>query len=188
LPELCREKGLSAGTKKICGIDSTPGPKKTYGTPDYSCTGYVAPETEQDAYCKRHHNGESNYQSGTSGTASSVVGQAYETARRMGVGPNDKLMLSLFETCLVESNCHNLDYGDRDSLGFLQQRPSQGWGTAAQVRNVPYATRKFISKAKQVDRQSYSAGELAQAVQDSAYPSRYDKREADARAIIAKLS
>ena len=26
--------------------------------------------------------------------------------------------------------CYNIDYGDRDSLGLFQQRPSQGWGTA----------------------------------------------------------
>lgn len=30
-------------------------------------------------------------------------------------------------TTLQESDLQNLDYGDRDSLGLFQQRPSQGW-------------------------------------------------------------
>ena len=32
-------------------------------------------------------------------------------------------------TARQESGIRNLDYGDRDSLGVFQQRPSQGWGT-----------------------------------------------------------
>lgn len=31
-------------------------------------------------------------------------------------------------TAIQESGLRNLDYGDRDSLGLFQQRPSQGWG------------------------------------------------------------
>src|SRR6478736_3230327 len=34
---------------------------------------------------------------------------------------------------LQESRLHNLAYGDRDSLGLFQQRPSQGWGSPAQI-------------------------------------------------------
>ena len=47
-----------------------------------------------------------------------------------------KVRLSAFEAAIVESGVHNLNYGDRDSLGVFQQRPSQGWGTPAQVMNV----------------------------------------------------
>ncbi|PVG82129.1 hypothetical protein DDE18_15755 [Nocardioides gansuensis] len=47
-------------------------------------------------------------------------------------------------TGFQESQLRNLDYGDRDSLGFLQQRPSQGWGTPDQVRDVTYATTTFL--------------------------------------------
>lgn len=39
-------------------------------------------------------------------------------------------------TALQESGLRNLDYGDRDSLGLFQQRPSQGWGTATQPRST----------------------------------------------------
>ncbi|MET0701730.1 MAG: hypothetical protein ABWY93_18925 [Mycobacterium sp.] len=105
---------------------------------------------------------------------------AENTARKLKA--TNKQLLALIEAGLVESGLRNLSYGDRDSLGFLQQRAS--WGTAAQRQNPEYATRKFINKAKQVDRASYTAGELAQAVQVSAFPDRYDKRAADAYAVI----
>ncbi|NYI86678.1 hypothetical protein HNR02_000001, partial [Amycolatopsis endophytica] len=32
---------------------------------------------------------------------------------------------------------------DRDSLGLFQQRPSQGWGTPAQILNPSYAATQF---------------------------------------------
>ena len=47
-------------------------------------------------------------------------------------------------TARQESGIRNLDYGDRDSLGAFQQRPSQGWGTPEQVMNVPHATTTFL--------------------------------------------
>ena len=46
-------------------------------------------------------------------------------------------------TAQQESRLRNLDYGDRDSLGLFQQRPSQGWGTEAQVQDPAYAAGKF---------------------------------------------
>jgi len=47
-------------------------------------------------------------------------------------------------TALQESGIRNLDYGDRDSLGVFQQRPSQGWGTPEQVGNIAHATTSFL--------------------------------------------
>jgi hypothetical protein len=47
-------------------------------------------------------------------------------------------------TARQESGIRNLDYGDRDSLGVFQQRPSQGWGTPAQVMDVAHATTSFL--------------------------------------------
>ena len=47
-------------------------------------------------------------------------------------------------TARQESGIRNLDYGDRDSLGAFQQRPSQGWGTPEQVRDVAHATTTFL--------------------------------------------
>ena len=36
-------------------------------------------------------------------------------------------------TVYQETGIRNLDYGDRDSVGLFQQRPSQGWGTEKQL-------------------------------------------------------
>ena len=60
-------------------------------------------------------------------------------------GASPKVRLAAFETAIVESGVHNLNYGDRDSLGVFQQRPSAGWGTPAQVTNVDYAATQFIT-------------------------------------------
>jgi hypothetical protein len=101
-----------------------------------------------------------------------------------------KVLLSAMETALVESGMHNLKYGDRDSLGVFQQRPSQGWGSPAEVLNVAHAARSYLSRAI-ANESRYakgSAGQLAQSVQRSAFPGRYDQRAAQAEAIISVLS
>jgi hypothetical protein len=104
------------------------------------------------------------------------------------LGANDKVLLSAFEAALVESNMRNLDHGDRDSLGVFQQRPSQGWGTPEQVMNPDYAARQYISRAIRSDQDNpdLSPGLLAQSVQRSAFPERYDRREGDARVLIGE--
>ena len=53
-------------------------------------------------------------------------------------------------TAMQESRLTNLDYGDLDSLGLFQQRPSQGWGTAEQVSDMTYATNIFYDHLLQV--------------------------------------
>jgi len=49
-----------------------------------------------------------------------------------------------YATALQESDLENLPYGDRDSVGVFQQRPSQGWGTRQQLLNPIYATTRFF--------------------------------------------
>lgn len=105
---------------------------------------------------------------------------AENTARAMKA--TDKQLLALIEAGIVESEMRNLAGGDRDSVGFLQQRAS--WGPRAERMNVAVATAKFIRKAKRRDHKGQTAGELAQAVQISGRPLRYDQREADAYAVI----
>jgi hypothetical protein len=51
---------------------------------------------------------------------------------------------------LQESKLHNLDYGDRDSVGIFQQRPSEGWGSVAQLQDPVYATTKFYTALAKV--------------------------------------
>ncbi|RPF38649.1 hypothetical protein [Streptomyces sp. TLI_185] len=114
-----------------------------------------------------------------------VAKTVYRVGRELNV--NDKVMLAAFETGIVESGMRNLNYGDRDSLGVFQQRPSQGWGTPEECMNPEHAARKFFEQAVPNDRNnpSQSAGQLAQSVQRSAYPARYDEQEGAAKQLLA---
>lgn len=88
-------------------------------------------------------------------------------------------------TALQESKLRNLDHGDRDSLGLFQQRPSQGWGTPAQLQDPVYATEAFYDHLVRV--KGYAdmpITEVAQRVQRSGYPDAYAKHEQRA-ALIA---
>lgn len=108
-------------------------------------------------------------------------------------GVSSKVRLAMFETAWVESHAHSLPCGDRDSLGVFQQRPSMGWGTATQVQDPTYATNKFLdgngtAGAIKVaaDNPSWTAGQIAQKVQGSAHPDRYDEAQATAQALIKR--
>lgn len=113
-----------------------------------------------------------------------VINNVHDVATQRGV--NDKVMLAAFEAGWVESHMHNLNCGDRDSLGVFQQRPSAGWGTPEQILNVTYATNAFLDQAIPNDQEdpSMTAGQLAQSVQRSAFPDRYDQSEGKAREMI----
>jgi len=90
---------------------------------------------------------------------------------------------------LQESELYNLDYGDRDSLGLFQQRPSQGWGTAEQVMDPVYASNQFYDALLRID--GYRDLEIAvaaQQVQRSAYPDAYSDHEPAARVLASALS
>jgi hypothetical protein len=92
-------------------------------------------------------------------------------------------------TALQESKLRNLSYGDRDSLGLFQQRPSQGWGTKAQVRDPVYASNAFYDVLVKIEGyRSLSVTKAAQKVQRSAFPSAYADHEADARVLASALS
>lgn len=89
---------------------------------------------------------------------------------------------------MVESGLKNVNHGDRDSLGLFQQRPSQGWGSPAEVMNPIYAATKFFNGLKKVkNRGNLTMGNAAQAVQRSAYPDRYAQRENDAKRMMLVL-
>ena len=77
---------------------------------------------------------------------------------------------------LQESKLHNLDYGDRDSVGIFQQRPSEGWGSATELQDPVYATTKFYSALIKVHGYAtMPVDQAAQAVQHSADGSAYQQ-------------
>ncbi|MEH0930923.1 M23 family metallopeptidase [Micromonospora sp. CPCC 205558] len=92
-------------------------------------------------------------------------------------------------TAMVESSLRNLRGGDRDSLGLFQQRPSQGWGTPAQILDPVYASTKFYDKLRRLD--GWEAMPLtvaAQRVQVSAFPDKYGQYEHDAEQVVAAVA
>jgi hypothetical protein len=92
-------------------------------------------------------------------------------------------------TAYQESDLHNLAHGDRDSLGLFQQRPSMGWGTAAQVREPHYAAGKFYDALVKVNGyQTMAVTDAADRVQRSAFPDAYADHEDDARIVASALT
>lgn len=89
---------------------------------------------------------------------------------------------------LQESKLRNLTYGDHDSVGVLQQRPSQGWGTAGQLTDVRYATGKFLDALVRLPHwQTMDFAEAIQAVQISADTSAYAKHADNAQNVADAL-
>jgi cell wall-associated NlpC family hydrolase len=87
-------------------------------------------------------------------------------------------------TALQESGLRNLTYGDRDSLGLFQQRPSQGWGTANEILDPVHASTRFYEVLEKVSGwESLSVTQAAQAVQKSGFPEAYAKWEPLATAL-----
>lgn len=113
-----------------------------------------------------------------------------QVGREMNV-PNYGIVIAL-ATAAQESTLRNLNYGDRDSVGLFQQRPSSGWGTPQQILDPRYATRAFFGGPGSptpgntrglldiAGWQSKSVAAAAQAVQISAFPDAYAKWEASA--------
>ena len=89
-------------------------------------------------------------------------------------------------TALQESKLYNVTGGDRDSLGLFQQRPSEGWGTAAQIMDTTYSSTAFYEALMKVPNwQSLPLTVAAQDVQHSAYPGAYANHEDEADVLTA---
>lgn len=92
-------------------------------------------------------------------------------------------------TAIQESKLRNIKYGDRDSLGLFQQRPSQGWGTPEQILDPHHATNAFYDALIKVDTwQQGSITVVAQEVQKSAYPEAYADHEQEGRLLASTLA
>jgi hypothetical protein len=119
--------------------------------------------------------------------ATTIVGQALD--KRMGV----RSAVIAVATAMQESQLLNLSYGDQDSLGLFQQRPSMGWGTAAQITDPAFSADAFLSALQQ-----HQAGDPgwaseplwanAQAVQKSGFPFAYARWEAQAANLVKQIA
>jgi len=121
-----------------------------------------------------------------------------DVGRELGV-PDYGIVIAL-ATAMQESSLRNINWGDRDSLGLFQQRPSSGWGTAEQIMDPVYASRLFYGGPSNPNRgrtrglldiagwQNMALTDAAQRVQISAFPLAYAKWEPSAWAWLYELS
>ena len=112
-----------------------------------------------------------------------VLAAFKQEARRQGASPKE--IKALIEAGLVESGLRNLPYGDRDSIGSLQERSH--YGPTSRRLNPTLAARRFLTEAKGANRPGTSAGQLAQSVQRSAFPGRYDQQSGQAAELLGAL-
>jgi len=98
---------------------------------------------------------------------------------------------ALVEAMIVETGIHNLNRGDLDSLGVLQVRTSTS-GSRSRSMSVKWSASHFLqgyshggTGAIHLARTtSMSSGAIAQAVQRSAFPERYQRHEPEAKRIV----
>lgn len=126
--------------------------------------------------------------------AAQALGLSDTLTRKAGVCA---LMTAMVESVMLmyaNSNVpESLDYphdavgSDEDSLGLMQQRPSSGWGTVAELMDASYNARAFYGGPNGpnagnppglLDQSDFETNEdwgaLCQAVQVSAFPERYN--------------
>lgn len=119
--------------------------------------------------------------------AKTIVRQAL--AKHMGL----RSAVIAVATSMQESTLQNISYGDRDSEGLFQQRPSAGWGSPAQITNPVYAADAFLNALhghQQADPgwAQQPLWQNAQAVQNSGFPTAYAKWESQAAQLVSGIA
>ena len=117
-------------------------------------------------------------------TPTQAQNAAIITAVGIQKGLPDHAATVALATSMQETELQNLPYGDLDSVGLFQQRPSQGWGTTAQIMDPVYAAGAFFDHLAQVPGwESLPVTEAAQLVQHSATPDAYAQWSLEAQAL-----
>jgi hypothetical protein len=110
-----------------------------------------------------------------------------DVAMRRGL-PEEAVIVAL-ATAQQESKLSNIDYGDADSVGLFQQRPSQGWGSEEQILDPVYSSGKFFDALVRVPNwEGLTVAAAAQAVQRSAFPDAYTSWQPLGTALGAALT
>lgn len=124
------------------------------------------------------------------------VGLTREQARNASIivaasverGLPERAAIVALATAYQESGLRNLDYGDRDSLGLFQQRPSYGWGTEEEIMDPWYASHRFYEELVKFDNwDTTDINDMAQKVQRSGFPEAYRKHVDNATAVAQSL-
>jgi len=135
--------------------------------------------------CTVGTNGQASYTFTPEQTANAATISAVGT--KLGLAPHAATIA--LATALQESKLHNLEGGDRDSVGLFQQRPSQGWGTPDQLQDPVYAATAFYQRLAELPGwETMPITEAAQSVQRSAAPDAYAQWESQARAFASAFN
>ncbi|MEP6599339.1 MAG: hypothetical protein ABJB98_07840 [Actinomycetota bacterium] len=129
--------------------------------------------------------GDYSFTPGQTAVASAMTG----VVRQRGLP--ERAAVLVLAAGLQESKLRNLapGDGDRDSVGVLQQRPSQGWGTEEQLSDLHFATGAFLNALVKIDHwQTDRLTDVIQAVQISAVPYGYAQHEGQAQALADALT
>lgn len=112
----------------------------------------------------------------------------YSTGVTMHIPPYGEAIA--IATAIQESRLTNLTTAlDHDSLGLFQQRPSQGWGTPAQITNPAYASTRFYQALQAIPGwQNLPLTVAANDVQRSAYPAAYAPWQTVAEELVASFA
>ena len=133
-------------------------------------------------------------QAGTGANALGLdFGQTADAATIAGVAARDRLpreaLVVAYATALQESKLENLDYGDRDSVGIFQQRPSMGWGSTAELEDPAYAAGAFFKALVKIPGYAKLPVDVAaQDVQESADGSAYEQYAPTGRALATEFT
>ncbi|MBO0815492.1 MAG: hypothetical protein J2P30_10165 [Actinobacteria bacterium] len=115
--------------------------------------------------------------------AATIAGVAYRH------GMPSRAVTVAYATAMQETHLHDPHYGDRDSVGVFQQRPSAGWGPASKLVNPVYASTRFFQALSQVHGyQRMPVYRAAQAVQHSADGSAYRQYQALASRLASAFT
>lgn len=112
------------------------------------------------------------------------------------LGASKRALVIALATAMQESGLKNISYGDLDSVGLFQQRPSKGWGSVKQILDPEYAARAFFLGTSADNPglfdipawSSMTVTQAAQSVQVSAFPNAYAQWQGSAEYWLAELS
>ena len=120
-------------------------------------------------------------------------GETADAATIAGVAARERLpreaLTVAYATAWQESKLENPSYGDRDSVGIFQQRPSEGWGSRAQLEDPAYAARAFFGALVKIPGYAKLPVDVAaQDVQRSADGAAYEQYAQSGAALATDLT
>jgi cell wall-associated NlpC family hydrolase len=170
---------LTIAVATILAILASCGAVATISTSGAAC-GPTVPSPAADGGVIQTPHGNWNAEQLNNAATIVAVGQT------LGIPPRGHIIA--LATAMQETRLHNLASGDLDSVGLFQQRPSQNWGTPADLQDPSHAAELFYRALLKVpDWQHRQLTVAAQAVQRGAYPHAYATWEPDATILAATI-